>query len=344
MRALGGMRTVPAGNVERRCKTPRLLSVAVLVGVSMAVSAANGSIPSDALLKKLQPEGLVSDFAGVLKPSERAALESRLTGLQRKAKSQFAVVTLQSLEGGQIDDFANKLFAKWGIGEKKKDNGILLLVAMQDRKARVEVGYGLEPILPDALAGRVLDEQLFPAFKQQRYAEGLMQAVERIVQIVERGEPAPPEARQGAKAGGATDGQAFALLFLSLFIVIGALALGAGIRGHACFFVLWGLMFGGIPTCIAWGISAAAGWSLWVPWAVTLFGVAMVVVGWYIPWKRPDWRRWGGTTSSTGGWWTWDGGSSGSSGGSWGGGFDSGGSFGGFGGGSSGGGGASGSW
>jgi uncharacterized protein len=84
--------------------------------------------------------------------------------LRRKTGAQFAVVTLKSLEGGQIDDFANKLFKKWGVGEKGKNNGIMLLVAMQDRKARIEVGYGLEPILPDALAGRVLDEQLFPAF------------------------------------------------------------------------------------------------------------------------------------------------------------------------------------
>ena len=105
--------------------------------------------------------------------------------------AQFALVTLQSLEGGQIDDFTNKLFAKWGVGEKGKNNGVMLLVAIKDRKARVEVGYGLEPILPDALAGRVLDEQLFPAFKQQRYVRGLSQAVNRIAEIIERGEPAP---------------------------------------------------------------------------------------------------------------------------------------------------------
>ena len=75
----------------------------------------------------------------------------------------------------------------------------MLLVAIGDRKARIEVGYGLEPILPDALAGRVLAEQLYPAFKQQRYAQGLTQAVSRIAAIVERGEPAPPEARQGER-------------------------------------------------------------------------------------------------------------------------------------------------
>jgi uncharacterized protein len=315
------------------------------MAVSVLASTARASIPSDALLENLRRQGPVSDFAGILKPAERAALEGRVAELRRKTEAQFAVVTLKSLEGGQIDDFANKLFAKWGggIGEKGKNNGILLLVAIQDRKARVEVGYGLEPILPDALAGRVLDEKLFPAFKQQHYGDGLTQAVNRIAEIIERGEPAPPEARREGKAaeGG---GQVFAALFLSLFVTVGALALGAGIRTRAWFIVLWGLLFGGIPTGIVWGTSASVGWGLWVPWAMTGFGLAMVVVGVCIPWKRPDWRRWATTASGTGGWWTWDGGSSGSSGGSWGGGGFGDGGGGGFGGGSSGGGGASGSW
>ncbi len=308
--------------------------------VSAVASVAWASIPSDALLQKLQPQGVVSDFAGALKPAERTALEGRAAELRRKTGAQLAVVILKSLEGGQIQDFANKLFAKWGIGEKKKDNGILLLVAIEDRKFWMEVGYGLEPILPDALAGRVLDEKLVPAFKQQRYGEGLAEAVNRTAEIIERGEPAPPEARRGEKAAKG-DSQVFAALFLSLFVAIGALALGAGIRTRACFTVLWGLLFSGIPTGIVWGTSASVGWSSWVPWAVTGFGLAMVIVGAFVPWKKPDWRRWGSTSSGWGGW-TWE---SGSSGGSWGGGgFDSGGGFGGFGGGSSGGGGAGGSW
>ena len=174
-----------------------------------------------------------------------------------KTGAQFAVVILKSLEGGQIDDFANKLFKKWGVGEKGKNNGILLLVAIEDRKARVEVGYGLEPILPDALAGRVLDEQLFPAFKQQRYAEGLNQAVSRIAEIVERGEPASPQ----AETGQASRGSVLMTLFLSTF------------RGHrirrrwgrrwqdeqSCL-VIWGLFFGGVPLCMAW-MGAGLGFS-----------------------------------------------------------------------------------
>ena len=166
-----------------------------LLNAAIVVACLNGStawaiIPSDALLQRLQPQGLVSDFAGLLTPADRAVIEKRLSELRRKTGVQFALVTLKSMEGGQIDDFAVKLFKKWGVGEKGKNNGVMLLVAIEDRKARVEVGYGLEPILPDALAGRVLDEQLFPAFKQQHYGQGLTQAVNRIAEIIERGEPA----------------------------------------------------------------------------------------------------------------------------------------------------------
>ena len=94
----------------------------------------------------------------------------------------------------------------------------MLLVAIEDRKARMEVGYGLEPILPDALAGRILEQQLFPAFKEQRYAAGLTAAVERIVQIIEKNGPAPAHLRQ---QGGPID-PLVVVAILSVFVAIGA--------------------------------------------------------------------------------------------------------------------------
>src|SRR6478735_10415841 len=109
-------------------------------------AAAQRALPTDRLLRSLQPTGDVNDFAGILSADQKAALEARCPELREKTGAQLAVVTLKSLEGGQIDDFAVKLFKKWGIGDKDKKNGILLLVAIQDRKARIEVGYGLEPI------------------------------------------------------------------------------------------------------------------------------------------------------------------------------------------------------
>jgi hypothetical protein len=154
------------------------------------------AISSDVLRQSFHPHGNVNDYAGILSPAERGSLESRVLQLRQKTTAQFAVVILKSLKGSEIDDFTNKLFNQWGVGEKGKNNGVMLLVAIEDRKARIEVGYGLEPILPDTLAGRVLAEVLFPAFRQHRYAEGLTQAVARVAQIIERGKPASAEDKQ----------------------------------------------------------------------------------------------------------------------------------------------------
>jgi uncharacterized protein len=312
-----------------------------VAGLALLVcaSAARAITPSDALLQKLQPQGAISDFAGLLAPADRAGIEKRLAGLRQKTTAQFALVTLKSLEGGQIDDFANKLFKKWGVGEKGKDNGVLLLVAVADRKARIEVGYGLEPILPDALGGRVLDEQLFPSFKERQYSRGLKLAVDRIAEIIERGEPAPAWARQGKAPPNGQGNTVGALLFFSLFVVIGFGVLGAGIVGRQVFFVIWGLAFGGIPMVLAWAVT---GWGFYLLLVVALL---MFVVGWQAA-QRIGVRGRGASRRPSG--WTW-GGSGWSSGGFFGGGGGFGGGFsssggGGFGGGCSGGGGASGGW
>lgn len=142
---------------------------------------------SDQLLNSLQPRGLVSDYADVIPAGEERQLTALLTELRQKTGDTVAVVTLSSLEGGQIDDFTVRLAQRWGVGQKGKDNGLMLLAAINDRKARIEVGYGLEGIIPDGLAGRILREEVFPLFKQQRYAEGLSAGTARIVNRIAAG-------------------------------------------------------------------------------------------------------------------------------------------------------------
>lgn len=306
-----------------------------------AHAPAQEELPTDRLLRTLQPSADVNDFAGLLKPAEREALEQRCKALREKTGAQLAVVTLKSLEGGQIDDFAVKLFQRWGIGQKDKKNGVLLLVAIQDRKARIEVGYGLEPILPDALAGRILNEQLFPAFRQQRYADGLTAAVNRIAEIVEKNEPAPANARANR---GRTMDVLTAFLLLGLFVAVGSFMAGFGIGSRTGVLIAMGLLFVVIPFIIGLMVAFPAAPVCQVP-----LGLMAGLLGWnagqgdrgFKGRRRPsDW--------TTPGWNTWDWGSTGGgwSSGSWsGGGFSSGGSdWGGFGGGSSGGGGASGGW
>jgi uncharacterized protein len=317
---------------------------ALVAGAVLAVSAW-AAIPADALLERLKPDGFVNDFAGILSPAQRQAMEQSVRDLQQKTGVQVAVVTLQSLEGGQIDDFAAKLFRRWGVGQKDKSNGVLVLVALKDRKARIEVGYGLEPILPDALAGRVLDEELFPAFRQGRHAEGLERSVRRVAEIITHNEPAPKTPPSTA-SDTASDwlGTILITLFLSPFVVIGFFFGGAGLGSKQLFMIVWGAFFGaffgGIPFLI--GAGFAAGGTI-VP-LVVLGCVACVagVAGVWTGLRKPKSFRSGGKRGSTSGW-TW--GASGGGGSSSGGGFSSGdGGGGGFGGGSSGGGGASGSW
>jgi len=129
--------------------------------------------------KALQPQGYVSDFAGVVDQASRTRLESYCAAVERATGAQMALVTIPSLEDEPSEDVANTIFRAWGVGQKSKNEGILLLLAINDRRSRLEVGYGLEPILPDGLAGRILRE-MRPAMRQKDYGDALMPAAETI--------------------------------------------------------------------------------------------------------------------------------------------------------------------
>jgi uncharacterized protein len=142
---------------------------------------------SDRLLNSLKPAGYVSDFANVMNPADRATTEKLLAELEQKTGAPVAVVTLKSLEGGQIGDFANRLFARWGIGQKDKNNGILLLCATQEgrgNRLRIEVGYGLEGLIPDAVAGRILDTFVVPGWSQGQYGSAIANGASAIAQRI----------------------------------------------------------------------------------------------------------------------------------------------------------------
>jgi uncharacterized protein len=296
------------------------------------------AIPTDDLLKSLQPSADVNDFAGILSPAEKQALEARCRQLREQTGAQLAVVTLRSLNGGEIDDFTNKLFKRWGIGQKGKKNGLLLLVAIVEHKARIEVGYGLEPIIPDVLAGRIIDHQLRPQFRNQQYAAGLTAAVNELCVLVEKGEPADREAL--AQPERPLANQLSGILFLTVFVAAGALLLGTGLGLPQSGMALFGLVFGGVAMLA--GFAIAGGLALVAHLTV---GIACTALGWYFAKHgNGNWlsngQQWGSSRSN----WNW-GDFSGSSGSGWssgGGGFSQ--SWGGFGGGSSGGGGASGGW
>ncbi len=130
-------------------------------------------------LSKLKPQGYVSDFSHVLSPPARAQLETYSARIEQATGVQMAIVTLDSLDGEPVEDVSNSLFRQWGIGKKGKDEGILLLIATKDHKDRIEVGYGLEPILPDGFAGSVLREAR-PLLREGAYGPALFEAAEQM--------------------------------------------------------------------------------------------------------------------------------------------------------------------
>jgi uncharacterized protein len=133
----------------------------------------------------LQPQGYVSDFAGVIDPASRQRIDAYCAAVERATGAQLAFVLVPSLQGEPVEDVANLLFRKWGIGQKGENNGALLLLSVNDRRSRLEVGYGLEPILPDGAAGGLLRE-MRPALREGRFGEAMLVAAHQLGERVAR--------------------------------------------------------------------------------------------------------------------------------------------------------------
>jgi uncharacterized protein len=128
--------------------------------------------------------GRVVDQAAVIPVATRDAIEAKLRDLEDKSGIQLVVATVKSLQGGDIETFANQLFRTWKLGEAKKNNGVLLLVAPTERKVRIEVGYGLEGTLTDALAQVIIASAMVPRFKTNDYPGGIERGVDGIISVL----------------------------------------------------------------------------------------------------------------------------------------------------------------
>ncbi|MEG6508162.1 TPM domain-containing protein [Methyloligella sp. 2.7D] len=150
-----------------------MLGVAAVCAAAPASRAAEPSFPA--------LTGRVVDDAGLLTPEDKAALTAELKALEEKSSDQLVVVTLPSLQGYPIETYGYQLGRHWGIGTKKLDNGVLLIVAPNERKVRIEVGYGLEPILTDALTRIIIENAILPRFRAGDYPGGIKDGVRDIV-------------------------------------------------------------------------------------------------------------------------------------------------------------------
>jgi uncharacterized protein len=130
------------------------------------------------------PRDYVVDLAGVIRDDLRAELNGYLRQLEQKTSAQVLVLTIQSLDGQAIGEFAFQTKEKWKLGQKGKDNGVLLAVAVKDRKYRIEVGYGLEGVLPDSLVGTIGREYLVPSFRKGDYSAGIYAGTIAIIRTI----------------------------------------------------------------------------------------------------------------------------------------------------------------
>lgn len=263
----------------------------------------------------------VTDTAGTLTDAQRQALEAQLATFEREAGTQMVVLIVPTTQPEDIAAYAFRVADTWKVGRKGVGDGLLILVAMQDKRFRIEVARDLEGAVPDLAASRVIDQALRPAFRRGDYAGGLSAAVDQLAALV-RGEalPAPEPQRQGKRKGG------IGLEELAMFFFVGVPIIGAvftGVLGRK----LGSVATGGAAGAIAWFVGAS----------LLLAGVAgviaVVLVG--VMGVGAAGRRGGGVPPII-----WGGGG----GGGWGRGGGGGGGFSSGGGGSFGGGGASGGW
>jgi uncharacterized protein len=306
-------------------------------GLLLAILVFLATAPPAQAKMPARPHGWVSDFAGILSDQAKSQLTALIAETEKTNGAEIAVVTVTSLEGMSVEEYAVRLFKAWGIGKKGKDNGVLLLVAPNERKVRIEVGYGLEPIITDGRAGEIIRETILPFFKAGDYNQGVLQGSMQVAALITGKEfvptAPPPEQKKDFTPLGE---KIFVILFFALFITIGFLALGAGLRQKGGGFLrIWGAGFGGIPLAMSIAFGAAMGFPIFI---LPVWALIMLVFSILFGKKVASHLATSGGSAGGGRF------GSGSSGGSSFGGFSGGSSSGGFGGGSSGGGGASGSW
>jgi uncharacterized protein len=173
--------------------------------------------------------GPVVDEAAIIDDAKEADLDRRLRDFQRMSGPQIVVVTVPDLQGYEVRDFGNRLFRHWQLGDRQRNDGVLLLVAVADRVMSIEVGYGLEPTLTDAISKIIIEYSITPRFRQQDYAGGISEGVTQIVRVLKgEGPTVVAEVPQHENLGDLKLIVLMVLLFL-VFIIIVRVAQGLGL-------------------------------------------------------------------------------------------------------------------
>lgn len=213
------------------------LLLILLVLVSVFHTSAQKSIA------KPVPARLVVDNANILTAAEQETLERKLVALDDSTTNQIAIVTVKSLNGEAIENVAVATFRDWGIGNKKTRNGVLVLVAIEDRKIRIEVGYGLEGAIPDVTSNDIINNDIKPNFKQGNYYQGLNEAVDHLSKAAAGEYHVAREKQSSGKGGG---GGSILGIIIIVIIIISIFGRGSGGGGGGFIApLLLGSMLGG---------------------------------------------------------------------------------------------------
>jgi|RhiMetdeSRZDD1v2_1073273.scaffolds.fasta_scaffold48681_4 uncharacterized protein len=236
----------------------KILFASALLLLSLFTSAQD--IPS-----RPNPPRLVNDFAGVLSPGEVQQLEQQLDAYDDSTSNQIAIVLVKTLDGYPIEEYALKILRDWGVGNKNTNNGVVLVAAIEDRKIRIEVGYGLEGAIPDITANHIIQNDIAPNFRSGDYYEGLSQAAASIIKAAAGEYKAPENYRKKGKGKGGAAGM---IIFVIIMIVLFAGRKGGGggggfmsRRGSGWLapFILGSMV--GRSSGGGWGGGGGGGWS-----------------------------------------------------------------------------------
>jgi uncharacterized protein len=207
-------RSVPQ---RRPYRLPSLLGLVLIAGLLLQPAAAAPNFP--------QLTGRVVDNAGMLEAAARQRLDTLLQGHENATSNQVVVVTLPDLDGYDIADYGYQLGRHWGIGQKGQDNGVLLIVARQERKVRIEVGYGLEGTLTDAISANIINAVMVPAFKKGQFSQGIEAGAAAIIQALGGQYTMKKAARSKTAAF------PFILFFIIVIIIVNVIGGGRRRRG-----------------------------------------------------------------------------------------------------------------
>jgi uncharacterized protein len=253
-----------------RSPTRVLAWAVVLLILALGMGAA---LAADDLVKIPALSAHVTDLTSTLSTADRQALDAKLAAWEAQTGNQLVVLMVPSTQPEAIASYGIRVADAWKIGRKGKDNGAIFLIAKDDRKNRIEVGYGLEGVLTDVTSRRILAETVAPFFRNGQFPQGINAGVDQIIDVVNKGEPLPdaPAAQSAPRRSGG--GISFDMIFIVLFVVVPVLGgilrrvfgkaigstVGAGIIGAAAWFVVGSIAIAAVAAIVAFIVMITFG-------------------------------------------------------------------------------------